>query len=395
MSLLLWALLWLLFGLYLAATLNYCGKPAEPEISDGLKFGRNACQAELFEFHAAHQSLYNLVANGAHPPQGSFATFATDDPYPPPGIGPYQLSARNSVPSFEGDHARGFIEVKPSKSVNQVVFEINVSSWDLGALATFNMCLLERDEVSRGFGIFTSRKGWRWLPFDRHMLDFNVMVLVPIGRYSPIVRLDTSLPNFMHSEFDAVTILGSNSGVFSESLIARNISVYTSNERVHGRFTAHNSLTLKTSNAPINVEANLLNHPGSEKATKLSVHTSNGFISTSMNLSTNQSSSSPGGYFDLDIATTNGKIGARILHVPLQSQVSLSAVTTNAPINAMVYRLLGLEDDPSGGGRSPQLRFGENRGYSEGSWYWGVREELPTSTIVLGTTNGPIDLEFI
>lgn len=49
-----------------------------------------------------------------------------------------------------------------------------------------------------------------------------------------------------------------------------------SNAAIHGTFNASTSLVLKTTNAPIDVQVNLVN--GNERPTTLTMNTSNGYV---------------------------------------------------------------------------------------------------------------------
>ncbi len=181
------------------------GDPAEPEIQDGLKLGETACQADVYEVFSDYQNGYRQLTMGRHP-QGPESSFSTSDPFPSisiplsacsfPANGegrlgseyrwcpyshgvPGHLEKRSPGPDWDhlppyylraryvlhwppeslylvtrGHHAHGLVEVQSSESVNEVIFEVSALSWNADALSTVNMCLLARDERSKGFGIF-------------------------------------------------------------------------------------------------------------------------------------------------------------------------------------------------------------------------------------------------
>ena len=118
------------------------------------------------------------------------------------------------------------------------------------------------------------------------------------------------------------------------------------------------------------------------------------------------STESTGGSFDVGAWTSNGKVEINFVDQPVDSELSLTARTSNAPIAALLhpayegkFRIatsifrpsvidLGSKD-PSGQGRERSLKVGEGHGYRglvNGSTWWG-EEKGTNSSVNLSSSN--------
>ncbi|KAJ7843905.1 hypothetical protein B0H14DRAFT_2585489 [Mycena olivaceomarginata] len=201
---------------------------------------------------------------------------------------------------------------------------------------------IDHDRVERGVNIFTS---------DTDRLCFEMVVTLPRSLY--IGRLETDLPNFSHDldnleglSFGEISLSGTNGKIQTKTLAAERLKlstsnaavsaevvlvgraaeVHTTNAPISGTYHATDSVNLETINGNICVHASL--DAGNSTETKeLIMRTSNGALSSSVELKT---SSESGGSFRVKTNTSNARLEMRVESVPVQSVLTLEATTTNS-----------------------------------------------------------------
>ncbi|CAK5279697.1 unnamed protein product [Mycena citricolor] len=212
------------------------------------------------------------------------------------------------------------------------------------------ICMVEREAGEAGLGIFTP-KYWRtYGRFPR--LFFRVELVLPRG-VSHVNALETDVSNFAHDvdlfagliEFGTLNLGGSNGDIHTQSVRAGNASLTTSNgkivadrlvsptiklkssnSQVSGQFVASESFNLDTSNGKVIVDLTM-NSDDPSVAKKVSIYTSNHELDALIKLST---PSGTGGIFPVDVATSNGKLSAKILSAPIDTTLRVNARTSNA-----------------------------------------------------------------
>lgn len=202
------------------------------------------------------------------------------------------------------------------------------------------------------------------------------------------------------------------------TLSARQLSLTTANARIEGSFFAESSLSIETSNAPIDVKVELLNEHDAHPTTA-NLITTNAYVTLSLHnalakhhfsvihstwqlsaLRYHGSSSWPGygGSFDISAETTNGVMRHTMTVAPIQPKIKFAARTTDAASAVSLYRTFEgswelksnqspeevnvtadfqPEDDPEKRHREPSLRvYSYNRGIVEGAFSWERAKRL-------------------
>ncbi|KAJ7776085.1 hypothetical protein B0H14DRAFT_3587839 [Mycena olivaceomarginata] len=118
----------------------------------------------------------------------------------------------------------------------------------------------------------------------------------------------------------------SNAAVSAEYWVGRAAEVHTTNAPISGTYHATDSVNLETINGNICVHASL--DAGNSTETKeLIMRTSNGALSSSVELKT---SSESGGSFRVKTNTSNARLEMQVESLPAQSVLTLEATTTNS-----------------------------------------------------------------
>jgi len=203
-----------------------------------------------------------------------------------------------------------------------------------------------------------------------------------------IQKLATDVPNFSHQigriaetvEFQSIYLEGSNGFINSGTLTAQTADFRTSNGPIEGSFDASTSLSLVTSNSPINVDVGLDNIDP-DTSTRLVITTSNGPIRSSISRFSPNAMRSK---FEVGITTSNSVLEAEFPISPMNSTLLLSAQTSNARAAVVLDHAYEGEfhvqssnfaprveqretEDPLGQGRRKVIdRNREDRGHSEG-----------------------------
>ncbi|KAJ7496753.1 hypothetical protein FB451DRAFT_1208687 [Mycena latifolia] len=203
-----------------------------------------------------------------------------------------------------------------------------------------NVCLMERKHANgAGIGIFTPA------PFDgqsqKDQLDFTITLFLPTGDSSstslPTYNLETRLPSFAHTldslkgvlEFDHLNLRSKNKPIVVQSLSAKNATIQTSNGRISGSFEASSSLSLVTSNAPIDASITL-HSTNIFGTTNLVLQTRNADLESAISLVTS-AATGEGGKFSVKAETADAPLVMTFPKSPVHSLLNLDAQTTNSP----------------------------------------------------------------
>ncbi|KAG6813763.1 hypothetical protein H0H92_007715 [Tricholoma furcatifolium] len=341
---------------------------------------------------------------------------------------PYSSSTEFELPlSYEtlfllarGSQTQGRVNVITSNEVSDVVkvhVTVNYASKDIRDNA-IKVCLLKQDQNAIGVGYFT-RPWYRWPSVQS---AYEMTVVIPASE-DPHVRrhiqnFKTDMNNAKHwlgdlqdsVTFSRISIKGSNAAIQAHSIFADTAVFRTSNGAITGSYNSSRSLTLRTSNAPIEVDIVVSNEKG--YVSDLAMNTSNGKIKSQVSLTSasENASASENGRYMVTAATSNSALDVAFLSSPLASTLKVSAATSNGPALLAVppayegqfsmttsngspsIRRRDIQD-PSGRGRARNVRTTSlGRNTLRGSVSWS-NEEGP-GRIDLRTSNSPVVVEI-
>ena len=134
------------------------------------------------------------------------------------------------------------------------------------------------------------------------------------------------------------------------------IHAHSKNSAIRGKFNTSTELELETSNAPINVHANLANGDDDEP-TRLVLRTSNGYalslpllvisltashVSSCRHIDSevtlqSTAASSTGGTFDVSARTSNSPLSLTVVDAPVEHALALNAHTSNSPARVTLH----------------------------------------------------------
>ncbi|KAF8070381.1 hypothetical protein FPV67DRAFT_1448153 [Lyophyllum atratum] len=385
-------------------------------------------------FNVAHWSRHNLqnLWSGDYPVPSNIALSYcvsgdgwSDTPYPdhsnvrdakPPfNRFPYASSTSFELPlSYEtlfllsrGSQTNGAIDVITSEKVSDVAkvyFTVNYYSKsvrDQGA----KVCLIKRTSNEIGVGFFTRQ----WYRAD-HGLYYQATVVLPANARH-IENLETDVPNTSHRfrdvqrvNFSQIDIKGSNAPIEAQSICADTAIFRTSNSAIIGVFNTSRSLTLRTSNSPIQVDVGVRNEK--EYVSELVMRTSNAKIESRVSLT----SPTKGGRYLVTATTSNGSLNVTFPTSPLDSTLKLTAATSNAPalvsLDPAYEGTFSLStsnfspslkrrdvQDPTGKGRKRMMEANSyGRGVLRGSVYWS--DQTGHGTVEVKSSNSPVTIEL-
>ncbi|KAF7362383.1 Ankyrin repeat family protein [Mycena venus] len=239
----------------------------------------------------------------------------------------------------QGALSGGHLEVLPSsESVPRALITARYHSLHVRDRA--NVCSMERKNANgAGIGIFTPAAFDGQTPEDR--LDFTITLFLPTGSGSslPVYNLETHLPSFSHAidslrdilEFDQLVLRSQNKPIIAKTLFARNATIHTSNGFISGSFEASSSLSLVTSNAPIDATVKLHNQ-NVFTTTQLLLQTRNAQLQSDVSLTTS-AASGQGGKFAVKAETSDGPLIMTFPTSPTHSILNFDAQTSNSPAN--------------------------------------------------------------
>ncbi|KAI0696204.1 hypothetical protein C8T65DRAFT_37507 [Cerioporus squamosus] len=351
----------------------------------------------------------------------------TTDPVEHPDQYPYRARTSFTLPvgakelAFvaEGARQHGHFELSQTADAgsDEVVVEVHVSYYDQNTLSDATVCRLHPAEDNWGLGIFTPR----WVPPHTHSkLRFHVLVRLPAadaGSPLKLENLGTHLPQYTHhvedigdtAYFEFLRLKGSNSHINVESVAGNLVLVKSSNGAITGTYNTSTSLVLETSNAPITVNANLLN--GNERPTVLYAKTSNGRVDAEVTLATNTSDGTQGKYH-VTTRSSNAPLHVAFVDAPVDSALTAIAHTSNSPVHVALHETFeGRFDastsswftpevrwkpveDPAGRERKRDVRIDTvKRSHVHGSVYWDADGE-ERGSVTVETSNSPIRLDL-
>jgi len=193
-----------------------------------------------------------------------------------------------------------------------------------------------------------------------------------------------------------------------EDIQVRDIQARTTNAAISGSFNTSSSLTLSTSNAPIEVDVTAFNHDG----IKAFIATTNAQLAANFSLYASPASSAPG-IFDVRTFTTNAPLRVNYFESPLYSVLDAKAGTTNSPAYVRLHpayegsfttttthfpsTIESLKDveDPTGHGRVRKVNIDfQIKGVARGSVAWEPleHERGQPGSVIVSTTNGHLFL---
>ncbi|KAA1470449.1 hypothetical protein DENSPDRAFT_836245 [Dentipellis sp. KUC8613] len=311
-----------------------------------------------------------------------------------------------------GSLSSGAIRIeKDSRVEDKVGVSILVHYHSRTALSRANVCLLTRGEGQNGIGIFTP--DWRSSPKQSDRLTFEILVSLPFTHdsHTYIKSLETSFSLFRQSlgllhdayEFGSLSLLTTNSVIEVESVLAHEAHLKSTNGAIRGVFRSNKSLELVTTNAYIHADVSLFN-AGEHKATNLAMVTTNGPISSHVNLYSNTSDST-GGSFAVKASTTNNALDVTFGASPVDSELHFAGHSTNGPINTVLHPAFEGEfsvsttnaqtlvhsdekvEDPAGRGRHREFHVRSViRRHITGDVFWDAKNSRKSSA-TLSTTN--------
>ncbi|KAF7320772.1 hypothetical protein HMN09_00163300 [Mycena chlorophos] len=162
-----------------------------------------------------------------------------------------------------------------------------------------------------------------------------------------IKALNAYLPNFAinvagHLALQSLRLTATNAPINlgTDSLQRRtfsapHLSLTSTNAAIRGSFNASESLVLRTTNAPIDVNVGLESNKGTPSPTSGTLTTTNGNIDARIRLST-PPKLKVGGSFSLSAMTTNKRAFVDVVDAPQSHKLKLTTHTTNAPAEVRV-----------------------------------------------------------
>ncbi|KAJ3535088.1 hypothetical protein NM688_g7029 [Phlebia brevispora] len=377
-----------------------------------------------------HRSAYNTnefedcvdVAQWSILPEGAYTS--------PQGVSPYAAETTVTLPVYSdmlyflsrGPFTRGSIQFACNGAADNVKVHIKFFYLSPDTVQHAKVCVLQRDEVNNGVGVFTSPQ-LEMLPMGA-VSCFAISVELPEIMDEEPVQIDgllTMMPLFSITmadsmdflNFRSVTLQTSNAPIHVRSLVAETAEIATLNAPIDGDFTCTDSLDLLTSNGPITANVTLTSSDPSKPA-QLSMQSSNSPITAQISL-VSALQGGTGSSFKTTTKTTNGPLNVSFLTAPLDSVLQFEGSTSNAPASAAMHytyegdiylssgglfapKIMADESsqDPAGRGRQRTVQLTSfnpaNRGTLEAKVRWGAEGGRPLGSVEMSTSNSPITL---
>ncbi|KAH8103839.1 hypothetical protein BXZ70DRAFT_904994 [Cristinia sonorae] len=263
------------------------------------------------------------------------------------------------------------------------------------ALTKMEVCRLQRGSSANGIGIFSPTFMWPHLWDRTHVA---VVVHLPRGGVNPCRYhvFETDMSGFVHNvrnldssaTFRSVSLKTTNVPINIQSLTAESGRVETTNSPIEGKITSSASFEVRTTNAPVKVNATLYSKDNASP-TKLHLFTQNSVIRSDISL-VNHNPGDTGGSFDIKTTTTNASIDLTFPICPTSARLSLDAHSSNAPVNITLHpsyegsfdlkastwmgtsvKYQDVIEDPAGKGRQRLVEvLDDKKGHAEGSVQW-------------------------
>ncbi|KAJ7167980.1 hypothetical protein C8R46DRAFT_951099 [Mycena filopes] len=270
------------------------------------------------------------------------------------------LSSYSQSSFFSKSSLSGNLDVKTSPDLNDTAKVVVHSFAGMRTDGNIRACLMTGENGRIGVGIF--RKGVWW---DSGSTFMKISLILPATGTPPQVEgLEIHLPNFTINvadlndavAFKSVSVQTSNStvqvkalssehirlrtsnaAIKADSLVSTDLTLKTSNAGISGNFNTSSSLHLTTSNAPIDVVVGLESLNKTGRPTVLVMRTSNNRLNAKVTLTTN-ASKDKGGAFNVLARTSNGPLNLSVPGSPVQSKLTLNAITSNARAEVRLHR---------------------------------------------------------
>ncbi|KDN42328.1 hypothetical protein RSAG8_06819, partial [Rhizoctonia solani AG-8 WAC10335] len=323
-----------------------------------------------------------------------------------------------------GSLSSGVVNIRINDTIDPGYVDVKVvaSYWTKEALSYSQVCELTKPEGGVGLGIYTP--SGRFSPGRglEQRISWTVTVTFPVTPQSvlDLNAFATNVENFRHSikgladrvHFEHLALKGSNGPIESDSLTVSQATIITSNSKITGKFTADDSLILKTSNAAIDTYIDITNDD-THKASSLELTTSNARIASRISLLTThaQRPQPKGGHFTVKATTSNGALDISYPTSPVDSLLDFKGETSNGSADIALHaayegtfalstyncQLTGLDDehpsDPSGKWRNRDVHKNGGRSSRQLSGYifWGGEKDhdknTETGRVIVSTSN--------
>ncbi|KAH9896406.1 uncharacterized protein BXZ73DRAFT_63025 [Epithele typhae] len=264
------------------------------------------------------------------------------------GVAPFSLTLPLSSDAIylfsRGTLAHGSVEILTSSHENFPEDSVTIKIYPKGSkadLAMTNVCVVERAPSQLGVALLTPAN---W-PKDVGGFHIEVVFSYRTVNTTFVNAFETNLPRFSHHvnlkgpvDFRSINLQSGLAKIDSTFVKAKNLTAVTSKDKITGVFHASDQLTLKTSNASVDVSAFVANDPSNTSRVLLTsnIH----LLSTSAALSHAPPLPDPSlinGSFIVDIHTTNGALSAHIHDQPVDSHLQLVGTTQNAPVQVILH----------------------------------------------------------
>ncbi|KAF8678714.1 diphthine synthase [Rhizoctonia solani] len=319
-----------------------------------------------------------------------------------------------------GSLSAGVLNIRGSDTIDPGFVDVKVVAryWNQDALSYTKVCELTKPEGGVGIGIYTpSRIGVG----VGQQIQWTVTVTFPTASQSPLDlnAFATDIGNFRHSieglgdrvRFEHLSLKGSNGAVESNGLSVSQATITTSNSKISGKFSATDSLVLKTTNGAIDTDIDITNDD-THKASSLTLESSNARITSRISLLTthDQRPQPKGGHFIVRATTSNGRLNISYPTTPVNSLLDFTGETSNSSADVALDAAFegtfaistsnshvdlddGTPSDPSGKGRKRIVH--QTQGSSKavsGYAFWGNEKDhdrnAETGHVVVSTSNG-------
>ncbi|KZW02302.1 hypothetical protein EXIGLDRAFT_829491 [Exidia glandulosa HHB12029] len=239
----------------------------------------------------------------------------------------------------------GSVQLTDDHAGDDMLVTIDVEYNDKDLFSENRICLLDHSSPKeRGIGIYSPDWSGPHFPFDK-LLRFTVVYNIPSKAPPTFVKsFSTYTANYGHQInlpddtvfFESVNLRGSNAAIRASSLSSSDIKLRTSNAGIAGHFVSNGSIALDTSNGSIDADVQLTGVGSSKSPARLSLRTSNAKIvgRASLEWDASGKKSAVQGVFSVSATTSNGPINYSIAKAPVDSQLLLTARTSNS--NAQV-----------------------------------------------------------
>ncbi|EIW80553.1 hypothetical protein CONPUDRAFT_57225 [Coniophora puteana RWD-64-598 SS2] len=208
-----------------------------------------------------------------------------------------------------------------------------------GSIAGTHACLLEPTTHEKSIGIFTPEWGSRSRSKDH--IQFDITIVIPTRRYGSerrVRKLDVNTPRYdlilgtLQEKvfFDIISLSTENSLVDVKSVACATGKFESENGKIQGTFSSLKSLSLHTSNSPIEATVHLANQAVHQRTSTLDMSTTSDRIDAKVDLYTPDFKSTSSLRYSVTAMTDNSPLSVSVTNLPVDAQLTLSARTLNA-----------------------------------------------------------------